>query len=270
MRRFLPVSLVALALTALTVPAGAQTSVIDRPPMDLGADQIGVLRRAGEDLLFPARTVNVWIDAGTSFPVGNLKERNIDPGLLVRANQTFWRSGSLSMFGSVGALFGNDSYFNDQQNAIAVAAPISPNPFNPYSGIDIQSRYFYMIPATINLSLALPIAESVSPFVAFGPGVVWTHESMVTSAVNNGLGDQILNDETEPVELGPNGEQNISPYAIRTSNDFHLGFDLRAGVGVKAGQGERPLWIRGVVSSSTYYHHTQPSTNLGFALSFGR
>jgi hypothetical protein len=273
MRRFLPVSLAAVALVALIGPAGAQTSIIDRPPMDLGADQIGVLQRAGEDMLFPERTVDSWFDAGTSFPVGNLKDRNIDPGLLIRFNDTFWRDGSLSMFGSVGALFGNDSYFNDAQDAIyASTPPVSPgDPFYPYTGVDIQSRYFWMVPMTVNLALALPVAESVSPFVAFGPGVTFTHESIVTSAVNNGLGDQILGDaEADPVELGPGGEQGISPYAVRTVNQFHPGFDLRGGIGFKAGSGDRPMWIRGVVSASTYYNHSHPSTNLGFALSFGR
>jgi hypothetical protein len=267
MRRFLPVALVALALTALVAPVGAQTSIIDRPPMDLGADQIGVLRQVADDVIYPAHQINVWFDAGTTWPVGNLKDRNIDPGLLVRFNQTFWRDGSLSAFGSVGALFGNDSYFNDEQNAIAAAAP----PTVGYSGIDIQSRYFWMVPATVNLAVSLPIAESVSPFFAIGPGVVWTHESLVTSAVNGGVGSIELGPGSDdPLIIGPGGEQGISPYAIRSQSKFNLGWDARAGVGVKAGGGERPMWVRAVVSGSTYYSHTHPSTNLGFALSFGR
>ena len=270
MRRFLPVALVALALTALTAPVGAQTSIIDRPPMDLGADQIGVLRQVADDVLYPPHQINVWFDVGTTYPVGNLKDRNIDPGLLVRMNQTFWRDGSLSMFGSVGALFGNDSYFNDAQNAIAAAAPVSPNPLNPYTGIDIQSRYFWMVPATVNLAVSLPIAESVSPFFAIGPGVVWTHESVVTSAVNNGVGSIVLGSDDDPLIIGPGGEQGISPYGIRSSSKFNLGWDARVGVGVKAGHGERPMWVRAVVSGSTYYSHTAPSTNLGIALSFGK
>jgi hypothetical protein len=267
MRRFLPVCLVALALIALAAPAGAQTTIIDRPPMDLGADQIGTIRTVGDDLLYPDDGVRTWFDVGGTYPVGNLKDRNIDPGLLVRFNQSFWNDGSLSMFGSVGALFGNDSYFNDAQNAIAAAAPPSPDPLAPYTGIDIQSRYFWMIPATINLAVALPIAESVSPFFAFGPGVVWTHESVVTSAVNNGVGS--TGEDPEVLIIGPGGEQGISPYAIRSESKFNLGWDARAGIGFKTG-GNRTNWIRAVVSGSTYYSHTVPSTNLGFALSFGR
>lgn len=270
MRRFLPVALVALALTAPVAPAWAQTSIIDRPPMDLGADQIGVLRQIADDVLYPQHQINTWFDAGSTWPVGNLKDRNIDPGLLLRFNQTFWRDDMLSMFGSVGALFGNDSYFNDQQNAIAAAAPPSPDPLNPYTGIDIQSRYFWMVPATVNLAVSLPVAESVSPFFAIGPGVVWTHESVVTSAVNNGVGTIVLGSDEDPLIIGPGGEQGISPYAIRSQSKFNLGWDARAGIGVRAGQGERPTWIRAVVSGSTYYTHTRPSTNLGFALSFGR
>ena len=266
MRRFLPSAFVVAALCALATAAGAQTSVIDRPPMDLGADQIGVLRHVGDDMLYPQHEVNWWFDVGSTFPVGNLEDRNIDPGLLLRFNQTFWREGSLSMFGSVGTLFGNDSYFNDQQNAIAAAAP----PTIGYTGIDIQSRYFWMVPATVNLGLALPIAESVSPFFAIGPGVVWTHESVVTSAVNGGVGSITLGDDEDPLLIGPGGEQGISPYSIRSQSKFNLGWDARAGIGFRAGSGERPLWVRAVVSGSTYYSHTAPSTNLGFALSFGR
>lgn len=268
MRRFLPVCLVALALMALSAPAGAETSVIDRPPMDLGADQIGTIRMVGNDMLYPDRGVRSWFDVGSTYPVGNLKDRQIDPGLLIRFNQAFWNDGSLSMFGSVGALFGNDSYFNDAQNAIAAAAPVSPDPLMPYSGIDIQSRYFWMVPATVNLSIALPVAESVRPFLAFGPGVVWTHESLVTSAVNNGVGE--TGEDPEVLVIGPGGEQGISPYAIRSESKFNLGWDGRAGIGFKTGSGERPTWVRAVVSGSTYYAHTRPSTNLGFALSFGR
>ena len=272
MRRFLSVAVVALALGAFAAQASAQTtSTIDRPPMDLGADQIGTLRTFGQSMLYPPHQVNNWFDVGTSYPVGNLQDRNIDPGLLLRFNQVFWRSDVFSMFGSVGALFGNDSYFNDAQNAIAAAAPISPDPLQPYSGVDVQSRYFWMVPATVNLALDLPIAESVNPFFAIGPGVVWTHESLVTSAVNNGVGSTDLSPGSEdPLIIGPNGEQGISPYAIRTQSKFNLGWDARAGIGFKVGQGERPLWIRGVVSGSTYYTHTAPSTNMGFALSFGR
>ena len=274
MRRFLPVALVALALGAFAAQASAQTTstTLDRPPMDLGADQIGTLRTFGQAMLYPPHQVNNWFDVGSSFPVGNLEDRNIDPGLLIRFNQTFWRSDIFSMFGSVGAMFGNDSYFNDAQNAIAAAAPISPDPLNPYSGVDVQSRYFWMVPATVNLALDLPIAESVNPFFAIGPGVVWTHESLVTSAVNNGVGTTELSPgpSEDPLIIGPNGEQGISPYAIRTQSKFNLGWDARAGIGFKVGQGSRPLWIRGVVSGSTYYTHTAPSTNLGFALSFGR
>lgn len=268
MRRFLPVCLVALALVVQVAPVGAESSIIDRPPMDLGADQVGTLRQVAADLTYPYRGATSWFDVGSSYPVGNLKDRDIDPGLLVRFNQTMWRDGSLSMFGSVGALFGNDSYFNDAQNAIAASTPTSPDPLYPYSGVDIQSRYFWMVPATVNLAVALPVAESVSPFFAFGPGVVWTHESLVTSAVNNGVGS--TGEDPEVLIIGPGGEQGISPYAIRSESNFHLGWDARAGIGFKTGSGSRPSWIRGVVSASTYYHHTQPSTNLGFALSFGR
>jgi len=271
MWRPLSACLAALALTVSVAPAFAQSSIIDRQPMDLGADQVGVLSQLKQDLLYPQREVNLWFDFGAAYPVGNLQDRNIDPGLLLRFNQTIWRDGSLSLYGSVGTLFGNDSYFNDAQNDIAASAPISTDSLNAYSGVDIQSRYFLMVPATMNGQLAIELGEGMDLALAAGPGVVWTHESMVTSAVNNGVGSVNLGSTTaDPLVTGPGGEQGISPYAIRTQSRFNLGWDARAGLGFKVGKGSRPLWVRGTVSGTTYYTNTRPSTNLGFALSFGR
>lgn len=270
MRRLLPACLVALALTVTVAPAFAQSTILDRKPMDLGADQAGAIRQVSQDLLYPYRHVNLWIDLGVAYPVGNLADRNIDPGMMLRFNQTFWRSGPLSAYGSVGAMFGNDSYFNDAQDAIAQAAPIST--VGAYSGVDIQSRYFWMVPATINGQFALKIDDGLDLALAAGPGVVWTHESMITSAVNNGVGSQTLGEDgiEDPLIIGPGGEQGISPYAIRSQSNFNLGWDARVGLGFRAGHGSRPMWIRGTISGTTYYEHTHPSTNLGFALSFGR
>jgi len=270
MRRILLPCLAALALTVPVATASAQTSTIDRKPMDVGNDQIGAIAGMGAIMEYPYHYVNDWWDVGLSYPVGNLKDRSIDPGLLIRANHTFWRDDALSMYGSVGALFGNDSYFNDAQNAIAYNAPVNPSGY--YSGVDIQSRYFWMVPATVNMQLGIDIDEGSEVVLAAGPGVVWTHESIVTSAVNNGVGSQTLGENgwEDPVVIGPGGEQGISPYAIRSESKFNLGWDARAGFGFKAGKGERPLWLRATVSGTTYYTHTRPSTNLGFALSFGR
>ena len=268
MRRLLPACLVALALTVSVAPVHAQSTILDRKPMDVGADQIGTIRQVGQDMLYPYRYPKLWFDVGVAYPVGNLQDRNIDPGLMLRFNQTFWHSGTLSAYGSVGAMFGNDSYFNDAQNAIAASAPVSTDPNNTYSGVDIQSRYFWMVPATVNGQFALKLDDGIDLSIAAGPGVVWTHESLITSAVNNGVGSTGGSDSS--LVIGPGGEQGISPYAIRTESKFNLGWDARAGIGFKAGHGDRPLWIRGVVSASTYYNHTAPATNLGFALSFGR
>ncbi len=188
MRRLLPACLVALALTVSVAPVHAQSTILDRKPMDVGADQVGAIRQLSQDMLYPYRYPKLWFDAGIAYPVGNLQDRNIDPGLMLRFNQTFWYSGSLSAYGSVGAMFGNDSYFNDAQNAIAAAAPISTDPNNTYSGVDIQSRYFWMVPATVNGQFALKLDDGMDLSIAAGPGVVWTHESYITSAVNNGVG----------------------------------------------------------------------------------
>jgi hypothetical protein len=272
MRRLLPACLVALALAVSVAPVHAQSTILDRKPMDVGADQVGALRQVSQDMLYPYRYPKLWFDAGIAYPVGNLQDRNIDPGLMLRFNQTFWHSGTLSAYGSVGAMFGNDSYFNDAQNAIAAAAPISTDSSNTYSGVDIQSRYFWMVPATVNGQFALKLNDGIDLSIAAGPGVVWTHESYITSAVNNGVGTQTVGTggEIDPLVTGPGGEQEISPYAIRSSSKFNLGWDARAGVGFRVGKGDRPMWMRLMVGGTTYYTHTAPSTNMAFALSFGR
>ena len=65
MRRFLRVALVAVALGAIVSPVSAQSdseseSIIDRPPMDLGADQIGTLRQLSRDILYPEHHIKNW------------------------------------------------------------------------------------------------------------------------------------------------------------------------------------------------------------------
>jgi hypothetical protein len=267
MRRFLPISLIVLALVAAAVPAGAEVSVIDRPPMDLGANQAGTLGQLGSDLLSPPHARVWWFDAGASYPMGTLKNNNIDPGLLVRVNHQIAERDGMGIVGSVGVYFGQDSYFNDAQEELARNAPVVP--FG-YSGVDIQSRYYMALPAMLSLQVSPTISNKVNPFFALGPGVVWAHHSEVTSAVNAGVGSVSLGDTIGTLVIGPGGEQGISPYAIRTSTEFNLGWEAKAGIGFRMSDGPLPLWMRFVVTGTTYYVHTSPRTLLGFAASFGR
>src|SRR5678815_379797 len=131
MRRFLPVSLIAIAL-ATSAPAGAEVTILNRPPMDLGADHTGTIAQIGTDMIAPKRYTTWWFDAGVSYPIGNLQDNNVDPGLLLRINNQFWKSDMLGLVGSAGIHWGQDSYFNDAQNEIARNAPIA-TPDYPYS-----------------------------------------------------------------------------------------------------------------------------------------
>jgi hypothetical protein len=269
MRRFLPVSLFALALWA-AAPAGAQTSIVDQPPMDLGTDQTTALNQIGHHLIGKPHYQRWWFDGGVSYPVGNLQDNNVDPGLVLRVNNTFWRSGLFALNGSVAMHWGQDSYFNDQQEEIARNAPIAAPGYN-YSGVDIQTRYFTATPVMLGLQVQPNITESVHPFFSLGPGVVFSHFSEVTSAVNNGVGSVSLGDTTGTLIIGPGGEQGISPYAIRTRSRMSVGWEAKAGIGFKVGDDpEHPLWMRVVATGTTYYVHTAPRTLLGFVASFGR
>jgi hypothetical protein len=266
MRRFLPVTLIALAM-ASAAPAFAE-SIVNRPPMDLGVDQTTTLNSIGQDLMDPPHYTKWWFDAGVSYPVGTLQDRNIDPGLLLRVNHQIWKQDIFGVDGSVGVHWNQDSYFNDQQDDIARNAPIAIPGYN-YSGVDIKSKYYNMIPVTMHFQVE-PQMENLKPFFALGPGLVFTHEAEITSAVNNGVGSVSLGDTIATVTIGPGGEQGISPYAIRTRNRINIGWEAKAGLGFKMSEGEHPLWMRLAVSGTTFYQHTAPRSVLGFVASFGR
>jgi hypothetical protein len=266
MRRFLPVSLFALALAAAP-PANAEVSVVDRPPMDLGSDQTGTIHQIGADLTNPPGYTHWWFDAGVSYPVGTLKNDNVDAGLLLRVNHQILKRDALGVVGSVGVHFGEDSYFNDAQNELARTAPVVP--FG-WSGVDIRSRYYMVTPAILALQVEPDISPRLSPFFSLGPGVVWSHSAEITSAVNSGVGSVSLGDTTGTLLIGQGGEQGISPYAIRTRTRFSLGWEAKAGIGFQMTSGPDPLWMRLAVTGTTYYIHTSPRTLLGFVASFGR
>jgi hypothetical protein len=264
MRRFLPVTLLATAL-AVAAPAGAQ-SILDRPPMDVGNDQVGTINTLADDLVDP-HVSRWWFDAGVSYPVGTLKQSNLDPGLLLRVNHQILHRSMWGVVGSVGLHFSEDSYFNDQQEEIARTAPVVP--FG-YSGVDIQSRYYLITPMVLALQVHPNISPRLAPYFSLGPGAIWSHSSEVTSAVNAGVGSVSLGDSTGALIIGPGGEQGISPYAIRTRTRFNLGWEAKAGIGFRMTSGDSPLWMRLAASGTTYYTHTAPRSLLGFVASFGR
>jgi len=263
MRRLVTLASILLAC-AVTRPVSAE-SIVDRPPMDLGSNQTGTMNDMSHDLLMPPHQQTWWFDAGVSFPVGTLHKSEIRPGMLLRVNHQIWTRDALGIVGSAGVLLGDDAYANDRQNDIAFSAPVVP--FG-YSGLDITSRYFMATPMTLELQVMPPVSSTVRPFFSLGPGAIWSHESIVTSAVNAGVGSVSLGDTLGTLVIGQGGEQGISPYAIRTRTRFNLGWNARAGIGFRLSGGENPLWMRLVSSGTTYYEHTAPRTVLGFAASF--
>jgi opacity protein-like surface antigen len=263
MRRVLPAVFIVLALAA-AAPAGAQPDILNRPPMDLGADQTGVMQQMVNDMLYPHHEVDSWFEFGVSWPQGTLSDdQHWDAGLLLRGHHRFWRKDSFGLVGSFGVNFANDSYFNDSEEDLAFALG---------AGQSIQTRNYLAWPAMVNLEVAPSVGSSVKPFVSFGPGFVWSSEALITSAVNGGVGPTTTGSGifADSMAIGPGGDQGISPYDIKTRTRFNLGWNARAGLGLKVGKGDRPLWARAVLSGVTYYEHTAPRTLIGITASLGR
>jgi hypothetical protein len=198
--------------------------------------------------------------------MGELKDSNIDPGLLLRVNHRIWKKDSLGLVGSLGAYMGTDSYFNDAQDELARTAPVVEG----YSGVDVQSRYYRAVPAMLAMEISPFSGGDLSPYLSLGPGMVWTHNSTVTSAVNSGVGSVDLGGPRDSVSIGPGGAQYISPYVVRERTTFNLGWEARVGVGFRMTSGQNPLLMRVVASGTTYYYHTAPRTLAGLSVSFSR
>lgn len=265
MRRLVTLASLVLACAAFH-PAFGQ-SIVDRPPMDLGANQVGTLTDMSQDLLMPRHQQTWWFDAGVSYPVGTLHKSSIRPGLLLRVNHQIWERDALAVVGSAGVLFGNDSYFNDIANDAAFNAPVVIGN-TTFSGTVVNQHYYMATPMTMEVQIMPPVSGTVRPFFSLGPGAIWSHENYTWSAVNNGVGSVSLGDTTGVLLTGPGGEQGISPFGVRTRTRFNVGWNARAGVGFRLSSGENPLWMRLVASGTTFYEHTAPRTILGFAASF--
>ena len=256
MRRVLSAVFTVLTLAA-AAPAVAEVDILNRPPMDLGADQAGTLQTVVSDLLYPAHQVSNWFEFGVSYPQGTLGDENWDAGLLLRVHKTFWHQDNLGLTGSFGVNFANDSYFNDSNDDFGNAAG---------SGAITQTRHYYAWPAMVNLDFQPKIGSGFQPILSAGPGVVWSSEALIT----NGIGTGVNNGSLDTLIIGPGGEQGISPIDIKTRTRFNLGWNARAGVGFRVGEGDRPLWMRATISGLTWYQHTAPRTMLGFTASLGR
>src|SRR5262245_26063045 len=102
MRRILRNCFAVLALAVMSSPAWAQGDLSTQPPMDLGADHAGTIRTVSMNLANPPHVINWWFDAGMSYPIGELQDANIDPGLLLRVNNVVWRRDALGLVGSLG------------------------------------------------------------------------------------------------------------------------------------------------------------------------
>ncbi len=264
MRRALPAVFTVLALVLAAAPASAQQPDIrSRPPMELGADQTGVLQTLANDMLSPPHEVNSWFEFGVSYPQSTLNDENWDAGLLLRFHKRIWHDDLLGLTGSFGVNFSNDSYFNDTQDDYGNAVG---------AGAITQTRHYYAWPAMMNLEFSPKLGDNFQPILSAGPGVVWSSEALITNAINSGVGSTSTGTGAfeDSMATGPGGEQGISPFDIKTRTRFNLGWNARVGLGMQVGKGNRPLWARATVSGLTWYQHTAPRTMLGFTLSLGR
>ena len=150
MRRFFPVSLIALAPGDGAVPAGAEASILDRPP---DGSRRRPDRHDRPDRRRPARAGPRDTRPGGSTPAcptrpATLAGQQRRPGPPApRQPPVLEETTCFGLVGSLGVYWGNDSYFNDAQNEIALNAPIATPA--TYSGVDIQSRYYMATPAML-------------------------------------------------------------------------------------------------------------------------
>ncbi|HKA24345.1 MAG TPA: hypothetical protein VKF80_05155 [Candidatus Eisenbacteria bacterium] len=205
-----------------------------------------------------------WFDIGVALPEGNFKDRNWDPGLMLRWSERVWREGPFSLVGSMGFLFNDDTRFNESQVDGSYAGGFD-------SFIPIESHRHISFPFAVELHLEPASEDSWSPFVSAGPAIQWTHEVQVrqvyailadsSSSGNNGT---FVVPFTSPAAPVPLAEQ------ILTKSHFHPGLQGQAGLRFRMGHGSNPLHIRLAASANVWYEHSNPETIVSGSMSFGK
>jgi len=242
-------------LVAFSVPLAPPAAAED-------FDQVRIISNFADKLEEPAHVPTQWLDLGVSIPVSSFEDRNWEPGLLVRWSQEVWWQGPLALVGSLGVLFNDDSNFNEAQ--VDASADGAFDSFIP-----VTSRRHVMAPFAVELQFQPTSRGSISPFVAGGPAIQYTHESRVRQDWY-----VIIQAEEDPYtfvlvpfETGP--PVLLADQAL-TKTHFHPGYQIRAGIRGRVGSGPQPLNMRLTASLNTWYEHDHPVSVVGGALSFGR
>jgi len=260
--RFRPWLIPALLVLGVASPALAQDDKPNPNPFAAGTsfDQRRLISEIQGRLTEPASSPRHWIDIGVAVPVGGFDDRSWDPGLLLRWSERVWQEGPISIVGSAGLLFNDNSRFNE--TSLDAAADGGFDSFLP-----IFSRRHLAVPFAVELHLEPASEEAWSPFVAIGPAVQYTHE--VTSRqqwyqlIVSGIPVFAVPEDATPAPT-PLADQ------LLTKTHFHPGAQARAGLRFKVGRGVKPLHIRLTASGNVWYEHSHPTTIAGASLSFGR
>jgi len=261
----LPALLVLIAAAPVARADDDQPAVYNPHPWAANSsfDQKALITELQTQIKEPYMSPRHWLDLGIAMPVGNFKDRNWDPGLMVRWSERVWREDAFSLVGSAGFLFNDDSRYNEAQVDAAYAGGFD-------SFIPIYSHRHIAFPFAVELHLEPASEDSWSPFVSAGPAVQWTHESQVRQNW------YVLSDSS-----GANTKEFVVPFTappaptpladqVLTKNHFHPGVQAQAGLRFRMGHGANPLHMRLTASGNVWYEHSNPETIVSGSLSFGK
>jgi hypothetical protein len=260
----LPAVLVMLAV-APTVRADEDNPAVYNPhPYQANSafDQKGLIAELQSQIKEPYISPRHWLDIGVALPTGGFKDRNFEPGLMIRWSERVWREGPFSLVGSASMLFNDDSRFNESQVDASYAGG-----FNSF--IPIVSHRHILFPFAVELHLEPASEDSWSPFFSAGPSIQWSHEVQVRQTWSQ------LSDTSGTVKqfvvpfINPGAPVPLADQAL-TKTHFHPGVQGQAGLRFRMGHGSNPLHMRLTASGNVWYDHSAPQTIVSGSMSFGK
>ncbi len=244
-----------LALTAL--PAAGQGT---------GFDQVQILSHMANGLPEPVDHNRQWLEFGVALPVTTFDDRGWDPGLLVRWSQEVWTEGPVGLVGSVGLGFNDNSRFNEAQVDQAFETPLDSASL---SAVSVLRHQHVLLPMAIELQFEPTRMSDFSPFLAGGPAIQYTHET-ITRERWYAVSYPNFTSFAVPISTYSPSAPGLVADRYVDKTHFHVGYQARAGFRANIGTKGHPLHMRLTASLNTWFEHDRPVSLVGGALSFGR